>query len=153
VNPCQPVVCAAVADPSGNDGNATWPAATAGAVVSGTCVAGHVGAPTRTCAAGAPGVGAGVLGPVQGACQAAACPAVDDRANPSLNASFAATPVGSVAVGTCAAGTFGAPQRQCLADGVSSVGVWSSTLLRNPCTGTLARGVCMCVREHLCVYV
>ena len=57
------------------------------------------------------------------------CPSINDVADPLINATFPATSAGSIAVGTCAAGSYGLPQRQCLTNGT-----WASGLLANPCS-------------------
>jgi hypothetical protein len=59
------------------------------------------------------------------------CDAVDDSATVGIEASYGKTLAGTVAVGTCAAGLNGLPQRQCQLNGA-----WDSTVLANPCSGT-----------------
>jgi hypothetical protein len=146
------ITCPAI---STAEGNATWPASGASDTeVVGTCLPGYTGTPTRLCtgtttspgvwgpvltdcAGTGPGPGAlscGVLTAafvgVYGATTAIVCPNVDDSGTVDINATFSTAVAGTVAVGTCAPGLFGLPQRQCQLDGF-----WAPSLLRNPCSG------------------
>ena len=46
-NPCQPILCPAIATPDAT--YATWATGAAGSTVSGVCQSGYIGAPTRDC--------------------------------------------------------------------------------------------------------
>jgi hypothetical protein len=114
-NPCSPSPCPALVA----DADATWPAGVPGTSVSGSCLPGYGGAPTRDCTpsgwAASPNPG----------CTQLVCPA----ATVGL-ASFEAATAGTAFVqGVCAPGYGGSPQRNC-----SVAGAWVDILTSTACT-------------------
>ena len=115
--------CAAIA----NEGNAVWPAATAGSTVQGACITanGYEGIAVRTCSATA------VWGAITTACTAIQ-PACASVIGYNSRTNWPSTTAGSTATGTCALGyTFGdngAPLRQCIG---SNTGAWNSTVVND----------------------
>jgi hypothetical protein len=113
---CTPILCLALS----NDNNAAWPVTTAGTtVVTGTCVSGYQGQPSRACSI------TGVWGAISSPCTQIICPALASNANASWPQSVA----GGVAIGTCLAGYTGSASRVCNNDGSWAVATSSCVQL------------------------
>ena len=119
-NPCIQGFCA-----SATFGHASWPQTPAGQLATGLCDLGWQGAPTGTC-----GVDGAWLPTVAQPCTQTFCPLdTASLADPAFQASFPVTAALATAVGTCAAGLYGRPQRLCTA-----TGIWAAALVNNPCS-------------------
>jgi hypothetical protein len=113
--------------PAQTNTQATWALTLSGNTVSGTCVPGWAGSPTRTCQLD------GTWSTVSNPCVQLVCGVAV-----AANANWPATLSGVVAIGNCTAG-WGLPgggftTRQCLLSGE-----WDTTI-DNQCTRTPARG-------------
>lgn len=113
-SPCQQALV--VTCPATAEGNAEWPSASGSTVVSGTCVSGFAGNPTRPCDSN------GNLGPISSPCVPLCPPATYSNAN------WTASLPDTIVNGTCVRGWTGLPTRKCKADGT-----WETTM-RSFCT-------------------
>jgi hypothetical protein len=120
-DPCQQIVCPAIAD----DGSTAWPSAVAAnppTLVTGSCLSGFyvmAGAPYRGCDIN------GTATPVQNPCQAITCPALTSA--DASNATFAESPVAATVTGTCLPGYAGTATRACTGTD-SQPGTWGPPL-------------------------
>ena len=113
--------CVLLGCPADHTDNINWPSTNAGSVASGSCDVGYgspSATPTRPCSAGA------VWGTPSGSCDRLKCGAAADYLHASWPAADSMTDGVS---GTCLAGWFGTPSRNC-----SALGVYS-TEVDHPC--------------------
>jgi hypothetical protein len=128
-NPCARIQCPALPAVFAT-GAAAFAATDAGpeggsaTVVSGTCPAGWIGAPTRTCTLAANGTKVGLWSPAEiDPCIALACPPLDNEDNAAWPAAFAGN---TTVYGVCKLGyvPLPLPQRACTLDGT-----WDTQIL------------------------
>ena len=116
-DPCLPTHCTD-ASPSYGSFFSTWPSSLqSGSSVSGTCVAGYQGSPSRSCSYEL------VWSVPEPACEQIWCPSIDEDGH----ASWPSMTAGSTAGGSCMTGYRGDPVRAC-----SITGEWGT--IQDPCT-------------------
>lgn len=104
---CQAILCSAISD----DGNhQSWPSATAGNTVTGSCLTGYEGSPKRECSI------EGQWLDVEDACTQKSCPATTDSTS-----EWPSTLGGTTVSGACKTGFTGTVSRSCSVDGLWGV--------------------------------